>query len=282
MSTVISSACWPLEGMSATQKLVLMSLADQANDDGVCWPGMSRLMRRTCLTDRAIRAAIRWLEDAGLLVTTGRSGTSNVYKITVSNYQKSHSTPERGSSPESDSAPERDSVTPERGSSHPGTSFREPRNVVPPNRKEPSVNRKEPSAAARAKPDVSEKLFPQQQDRPRTYRMTSDWQPPETFEASARIAAIDPALLTDAVLDKFRNHFADGVECTAGQWVNRLVDWLKREKAAQVTQSAQARPVSDGPGWMALQPFAPMPPKVPKTPEEMAEIRAKRLRIMGN
>lgn len=44
MSTIIMSQCWPLQGLSVTQKAVLISLADQANDDGVCWPagGMHR------------------------------------------------------------------------------------------------------------------------------------------------------------------------------------------------------------------------------------------------
>ena len=35
MSTHILSACWALSGMSSTQKLVLISLADQANKDGI-------------------------------------------------------------------------------------------------------------------------------------------------------------------------------------------------------------------------------------------------------
>ncbi len=34
MSIMIMSKCWLLQGMTATQKIVLVSLADQANDDG--------------------------------------------------------------------------------------------------------------------------------------------------------------------------------------------------------------------------------------------------------
>ena len=141
-----------------------------------------------------------------------------------------------------------------------------------------------PAAATPAEKPDDDKFMQQvaHSEQPRTFGITPDWRPPETFAASAMRAGVQPDLLTDQVLEKFRNHYTGTGKRTAGQWVNRLVDWLKREKAAQVTQSAQARPVSDGPGWMALQPFAPMPPKVPKTPEEMAEIRAKRLRIMGN
>lgn len=37
MSTIIMSQCWMLQGLSVTQKAVLISLADQASDDGVCW-----------------------------------------------------------------------------------------------------------------------------------------------------------------------------------------------------------------------------------------------------
>ena len=33
MSTIIMAACWPLQGMSPSQKAVLISLADKANDD---------------------------------------------------------------------------------------------------------------------------------------------------------------------------------------------------------------------------------------------------------
>ncbi|HCL3300057.1 TPA: helix-turn-helix domain-containing protein, partial [Pseudomonas aeruginosa] len=34
MSTIIMSACWPLQGLTPAQKAVLISLADNANDEG--------------------------------------------------------------------------------------------------------------------------------------------------------------------------------------------------------------------------------------------------------
>jgi len=48
MSTIIMSQCWPLQGLSVTQKAVLISLADQANDDGVCWPAVGTIATRCC------------------------------------------------------------------------------------------------------------------------------------------------------------------------------------------------------------------------------------------
>ncbi|MNY89374.1 hypothetical protein D3C78_56650 [compost metagenome] len=76
------STCWPLQGMSPSQKAVLISLADQANDDGYCWPSIKTIGVRTCLSDRAVQGAIRWLIAANLLRTSVRSGTSTVYQLT--------------------------------------------------------------------------------------------------------------------------------------------------------------------------------------------------------
>ena len=80
------SKCWPLSGMSPAQKAVLISLADQANDDGYCWPSISTIATRTCLSERAVQGAIRWLHSAGLLSINERRGTSTVYHITPAAY----------------------------------------------------------------------------------------------------------------------------------------------------------------------------------------------------
>lgn len=86
MSTIIMSQCWPMEGMSPAQKAVLISLADQANDDGYCWPSIGTIAKRTCLSERAVQGAIKWLHSAGLLGASERRGTSSVYQITPAAY----------------------------------------------------------------------------------------------------------------------------------------------------------------------------------------------------
>lgn len=120
MSTVILSACWPLD-LSPSQKLVVISLADQANDEGVCWPSMASLTRRTCLSERAVRNALRDLEAGGYLRTHYREGRSSYYTVT----------PAAGA-PRQEMPP-----TPARRAPHPGTSCPPPRHDVPP---EPSLN----------------------------------------------------------------------------------------------------------------------------------------------
>lgn len=86
MSTIIMSMCWPLQGMSPAQKSVLISLADNANDEGVCWPSIAKIGMRTCLSERAVRNALRWLEEAGLLSSNQRNGRSTWYTITPAAY----------------------------------------------------------------------------------------------------------------------------------------------------------------------------------------------------
>lgn len=81
MSTIIMAACWPLQGMSPSQKAVLISLADQANDDGVCWPAVGTIAARTCLSERAARDALAWLQSAGAVFREYRHNTSTSYTV---------------------------------------------------------------------------------------------------------------------------------------------------------------------------------------------------------
>lgn len=86
MSTIIMSSCWPLQGLSVTQKAVLISMADQANDDGVCWPAIGTIAKRCCMSARAVRSAMDHLEVVGLLSRERRFNSSNVYSVTPANF----------------------------------------------------------------------------------------------------------------------------------------------------------------------------------------------------
>ncbi|WP_339429590.1 helix-turn-helix domain-containing protein [Pseudomonas taetrolens] len=86
MSTIIMSACWPLQGMSGPQKAVLISLADNANDEGFCWPSVARISERTCLAERTVQSAIKWLTLSGILSVRERMGRSTMYTLTPAAY----------------------------------------------------------------------------------------------------------------------------------------------------------------------------------------------------
>lgn len=65
--------------MAASVKAVLVSLADQADDTGKCWPSVARLVEYTCLSERTVRNALRELERVGLLGTRRNVMPSNMY-----------------------------------------------------------------------------------------------------------------------------------------------------------------------------------------------------------
>lgn len=87
MSIKMLDAAFREARVNGTTKLVLLALADHANDDGECWPGMARVRAKAGLsTDAALRKQYRKLEDAGLLEREERfredgSQASNLYRL---------------------------------------------------------------------------------------------------------------------------------------------------------------------------------------------------------
>jgi hypothetical protein len=72
--------------LAPSHKLVLMALADIANDDGVCWPSVRLLAKKCCLCEREVRRVIDQLKLGGLLRVEERfradgSQTSNRYLV---------------------------------------------------------------------------------------------------------------------------------------------------------------------------------------------------------
>jgi len=82
MSTMVLSKCWPLV-MPPTAKSVLISLADNANDEGDCWPSIATIAMRTCFSERAVQGAIKWLETEGALSADRTNGRHTRYKINL-------------------------------------------------------------------------------------------------------------------------------------------------------------------------------------------------------
>ncbi|WP_197513488.1 helix-turn-helix domain-containing protein [Bordetella bronchialis] len=83
MSIALMTEAWKLQGLSSTQKLVLLSLADNANDQGECYPSIATIVHRTCLSERAVQSAVRSLRDLGYVKSMARLGTSTVYLLTI-------------------------------------------------------------------------------------------------------------------------------------------------------------------------------------------------------
>lgn len=128
MSTIIMTQCWPLQGMNASQKAVLISLADNANDDGVCWPSVAYIAVRTCLSERAVQNAIKFLQQVGILVVEDRNGRSNVYTIKTDNYTPN---PRKSCTPAESAPPQKESEPPQNLHPTPAGAAPAPANPAP-------------------------------------------------------------------------------------------------------------------------------------------------------
>lgn len=75
---------------NSLRKLVLIKLADNANDKGECWPSYQHIADQCECSKSAVRNHIDALEDMGLIkrenrvgVNNGKSNTSNVYYLNL-------------------------------------------------------------------------------------------------------------------------------------------------------------------------------------------------------
>jgi hypothetical protein len=83
MSIKIMTAVWDREDLSSTQKLVLLALADWANDEGLCWPSIERVAKKSSLKKRAVQLAIRSLEEMQFIRREEVIGKGNRYWIQI-------------------------------------------------------------------------------------------------------------------------------------------------------------------------------------------------------
>jgi hypothetical protein len=67
--------------LSQTQKGVLIALATFADMDGRCHPSMAKLGLYVSVTDRAVRSALRDLEERGLVASSRRDNATTKYQI---------------------------------------------------------------------------------------------------------------------------------------------------------------------------------------------------------
>ena len=87
MSAKASAWAWSIiDGLKSAEKLVLLRLADHANDQGVCWPGKDSLAVMCCMSKRTVDFAIETLAARHLISVVKRTtetgkNRSNVYEL---------------------------------------------------------------------------------------------------------------------------------------------------------------------------------------------------------
>lgn len=175
---------WELP-LTPAEKLVLLALADCANDEGEAWPSIATLCRKTNAAERTVQRSIRALEEAGHLRTVKVTGKGNRYRITPATV-----------TPLSESHPRQNDTTP------PSQCHPTPATVTP----NPSLNHQEPSKDAYAsKARVAAK--------PKKVPMTMDWEPGDlTGDVGEMLAQWPPGQFETELADFREYWFEDGTK----------------------------------------------------------------------
>lgn len=75
--------------MPATAKAVLIALAAEANEEGVCVPSLSVLMTKTCFERTAVIEAVKFLEARGALLAERFPGKPTIFTMQPHRFEES-------------------------------------------------------------------------------------------------------------------------------------------------------------------------------------------------
>lgn len=88
MSVTAMAWAWKRPGLTSTEVLVLLALADHADDEGLCWPGQRGVAEKARMARPTVNVIIRRLQDKGALTViqrTDRDGRklANRYRLAI-------------------------------------------------------------------------------------------------------------------------------------------------------------------------------------------------------
>ena len=83
MSIKIMNRVWQKSKCKGTDLLLLLALADNAGDDGYCWPGIEYLAHKIRMTPQSVINITRRIEKAGELLVKHSRRAGNKYLVLV-------------------------------------------------------------------------------------------------------------------------------------------------------------------------------------------------------
>ena len=80
MSIALMTLAWK-SGLPSGQKMVLLALCDNANDQGECYPSVPMLAQKCSLSERSVQQHIHDMESAKIVSREMRNGRSTLYRV---------------------------------------------------------------------------------------------------------------------------------------------------------------------------------------------------------
>lgn len=207
-----------------TAKLVLVALADRANEAGECFPSVRDMMERTCLKERAIQYALQDLERAGWVRRDFRSGRASNYVVNVGAQTPARDAPVHEMHP-------RTTCTGGVHHMHQGGAPDAGEGCTTCTHN-PHITLIEPTPnPQRDAPALGEPLTltpePKAKREANGHRLPADWHPSVELEGFA----VGLGLNADAVAAQFRDywHAAPGAKGRKADWAATWRNWCRRE-----------------------------------------------------
>jgi hypothetical protein len=142
----VKAMAWAWEQpVGGSEKLVLLRLADHANDDGLCWPSQDTMHVKCGVSERTVRESLGKLEGRGLISRTPRwregRRTTDLIRLLVAE-ESSGSQPEvpAGSQPAESAAGKPADSAPDNRQDLPGNPKKEPSSSEPSQKKEQALS----------------------------------------------------------------------------------------------------------------------------------------------
>lgn len=212
---------WQVQ-LPSSDKLVLLALADNANDEGHCFPSVPTLMSKCGMGERTVQGVISRLKSAGHLTCHYRTGRSTVYTVHPRT-TPAVTAPPQLPHPAPDAGAPRSSRTPTPAVAAPTPAVAAPITVTQPS-VEPSLNRQ----MARKRAQTAKRL-------PEDFELTPERQ------ATARAEAVNP----EREFARFCDHWraASGSNARKHDWDAAWRNWCRRAGDFKGDRSESAEPV---------------------------------------
>ncbi len=114
MSRHATDWAWETDPGSSSLKLILLSMADRADEYNLCYPSIERLVKDTCLNKKTVQAGLISLMKMGLISDTGeRKGATKrvrVFSLNITKNGNIKGNREGGNEPETVNVPENGNI----------------------------------------------------------------------------------------------------------------------------------------------------------------------------
>lgn len=209
VSIKIMTLAWQTQ-LPSTEKLVLLALADNANDEGQCFPSVPTLVAKCGMGERTVQGVISRLRDDGHLTCHYRTGRSTVY-IVHPVLTPAAAAPPQNTHPASAAPYPRSSRTPTPAAAAPTPAAAAPITITQPSC-EPSLNRQ--SARKRA-------------STPTATRLPADF----VLSPERRTVAVAERLDAERTFAKFCDYWraASGARARKVDWEATWRNWCRTE-----------------------------------------------------